>query len=296
MAISNNTILTEFRQELIREEKSMHTIRAYVRDVEEFMQWFEETVEQFSPEKINFVDIQEYKGYLHNVKKLNPASTNRKLSALDKFFEFLVSTGRIENNPTARVKKVKFQNVPKIHGLSKSELYRMKRCVYMDGNKRNIAIFELIMNTGLREAEVCNIELDDLVLSERKGHVVVRSGKGDKYRIVPLNATARRAIKEYLEIRPDKGNFLFVSQKSDKMSESALYRVIKKYADMANIDAFPHKLRNTYAIKLLREGDVDLPTLQELLGHANINTTARYLKATMEDLEKAVETLDGIND
>lgn len=113
---------------------------------------------------------------------------------------------------------------------------------------------------------------------------------------LPLNATARRAIKEYLEVRPNKGKYLFVSQKSDRLSESQLYRIIRKYADMAGIKAHPHTLRHTFAIKLLREGKIDLATLQNLMGHADIKTTARYLTTSMEDLENAVETIADIDD
>lgn len=296
MAISNNTILTEFRQELIREEKSMHTIRAYVRDVEEFMQWFEETVGEFSPGQITVVDVQEFKSYLYNVKRNKPVSVNRKLSALESFCEFLVSTGHLKDNPAAKVKKIKQQKTAEVAALSNSELYRLKRMFYLEGNKRDIAIFELMINTGLRESEVCNLKLDDIVMSERKGVVIVRSGKGEKYREVPLNANVRRAIQAYLEVRPNRGNYLFVSNKSERLSESQLYRIIRKYADMAGIKAHPHMLRHTFATKLLREGKIDLPTLQNLLGHANINTTAIYTRATMQDLEKAVEILENLED
>ena len=235
MAISNNTILTEFRQELIREEKSMHTIRAYVRDVEEFIQWFEETVGEFSPGQITVVDVQEFKSYLYNVKRNKPVSVNRKLSALESFCEFLVSTGHLKDNPAAKVKKIKQQKTAEVAALSNSELYRLKRMFYLEGNKRDIAIFELMINTGLRESEVCNLKLDDIVMSERKGVVIVRSGKGEKYREVPLNANVRRAIQAYLEVRPNRGNYLFVSNKSERLSESQLYRIIRKYADMAGI-------------------------------------------------------------
>lgn len=296
MAISNNTILTEFRQELIREEKSMHTIRAYVRDVEEFMQWFEETVGEFSPGQITVVDVQEFKSYLYNVKRNKPVSVNRKLSALESFCEFLVSTGHLKDSPAAKVKKIKQQKAAEVAALSNSELYRLKRMFYLEGNKRDIAIFELMINTGLRESEVCNLKLDDIVMSERKGVVIVRSGKGEKYREVPLNANVRRAIQAYLEVRPNRGNYLFVSNKSERLSESQLYRIIRKYADMAGVKAHPHMLRHTFATKLLREGKIDLPTLQNLLGHANINTTAIYTRATMQDLEKAVEILENLED
>ncbi len=296
MASDINAILNSFKEELLRQEKSKNTVRAYIRDVEEFIQWFSETVGEFSPEQITVVDVQEYKSYLYNVKRNKPVSVNRKLSALEKFCEFLVSTGHLKDNPAAKVKKIKVQKIAQFMSLTNSDLYKFKRMVYLDGNKRNIAIFELMINTGLREAEVCNLKLDDVFISERKGYVVVRAGKGDKYRKVPLNANARRAIQAYLEVRPNRGNYLFVSNKSERLSESQLYRIIRKYAEMAGIKAHPHMLRHTFATKLLREGRIDLPTLQNLLGHANINTTAVYTRANMQDLEKAVEILENLED
>jgi site-specific recombinase XerD len=296
MANDIETVLESFKEDLLRQEKSKNTVRAYVRDVEEFIQWFSETVGEFSPGQITVVDVQEYKNYLYNIKRNKPVSVNRKLSALESFCEFLVSAGHLKDNPAAKVKKIKQQKTAEVAALSNSELYRLKRMFYLEGNKRDIAIFELMINTGLREAEVCNLKLDDVVMSERKGIVIVRSGKGEKYREVPLNANVRRAIQAYLEVRPNRGNYLFVSNKSDRLSESQLYRIIRKYADMAGIKAHPHMLRHTFATKLLREGKIDLPTLQNLLGHVNINTTAVYTRATMQDLEKAVEILESLEE
>lgn len=296
MAGEVSAILDSFKEDLLRQEKSKNTVRAYIRDVEGFIQWFSETVGEFSPMQITVVDVQEYKSYLYNVKRNKPVSVNRKLSALESFCEFLVSAGYLKENPAAKVKKIKYQKTAEVAALSNSELYRLKRMFYLEDNKRDIAIFELMINTGLREAEVCNLKLDDIVMSERKGVVIVRSGKGEKYREVPLNANVRRALQTYLEVRPNRGNYLFVSNKSERLSESQLYRIIRKYADMAGIKAHPHMLRHTFATKLLREGKIDLPTLQNLLGHANINTTAIYTRATMQDLEKAVEILESLEE
>lgn len=296
MAGEVGAVLDSFKEDLLRQEKSKNTVRAYVRDVEEFVQWFSETVGEFSPGQITVVDVQEFKSYLYNVKRNKPVSVNRKLSALESFCEFLVNTGHLKDNPAAKVKKIKYQKTADVAALSNSELYRLKRMFYLEDNKRDIAIFELMINTGLREAEVCNLKLDDIIMSERKGVVIVRSGKGEKYREVPLNANVRRALQAYLEVRPNRGNYLFVSNKSDRLSESQLYRIIRKYADMAGIKAHPHMLRHTFATKLLREGRIDLPTLQNLLGHANINTTAVYTRATMQDLEKAVEILESLEE
>lgn len=285
--------LDEFKNELLRQEKSLHTVRAYVSDVTEFIKWFTDMLEtEYSPDKITSVDIQEFRSYLHNIRQNKPTSVNRKLTALEQYCSVLESMGIIKNNPAIGVKKMRYQKQSQVEALDNKDLYKLKRMFYMEANKRDIAIFELMINTGLREAEVCNLQLSDVIVSDRKGTVIVRSGKGEKYREVPLNIDARKAITAYLEVRPDRGNYLFVSNKSDRLSESQLYRIIRKYADMADVNVYPHKLRHTFATKLLRDGGVDLVTVKELLGHTSINTTAIYTKANKQDMEKAVEKLE----
>lgn len=122
--------------------------------------------------------------------------------------------------------------------------------------------------------------------------MVVRSDKGNKYRKVSFNTNARRAITSYLEVRPNRSKYPFVANKLDRLSESQLYRIIRKYTDMAGVKAYPHMLRHTFATKLLRDSGIDLVTVKELLDHASINTAAVYTKANKQDLERAVETLE----
>lgn len=287
-----NDYIDTFGKELMHQEKSEHTIRAYTRDVQEFIEWFANALGDYSPNQVTSVDIKEFRSYLYNIKNNKPATVNRKLAGLEQYFNVLTEAGIIENNPAAAVKPVKYQKQANVEALETKDLYRLRRTFYAEGSKRDIAIFELMVNTGLREAEVCDLQLSDISISDRKGAVVVRSGKGGKYREVPLNAEARRSISAYLETRPNRGSYLFVSNKSNKLSESQLYRIIRKYADKAGVKAYPHLLRHTFATKLLREGGVDLVTVKELLGHTSINTTAVYTKASRQDMEKAVETLE----
>lgn len=280
-----------FKKSLEKQEKSPNTIYAYSSDVAEFIRWFTDAVGEYSPDQVSIVDIQEFRGYTYNVKRNKPVSVNRKLAAIEQYFSTLMSEGVIKTNPAAGIKRIRCQQQSQVEALDNKDLYKLKRMFYMGANKRDIAIFELMINTGLREAEVCNLQLSDVIISDRKGTVIVRSGKGEKYREIPLNAIARKAISDYLEVRQDKSDYLFVSNKSGRLSRSQLYRIIRKYSDIARVKAYPHMLRHTFATKLLRESNVDLVTVKELLGHASINTTAIYTKANRNDMEKAVETL-----
>ena len=151
----------------------------------------------------------------------------------------------------------------------------------------------LLRHTGLRVAELCALPLDDIDMSERKGAVTVRSGKGQKYRMVPLNADVRRALGQYLVMRPrvPDGHF-FVSQKGGGLQQQAVRQLVEKYARQAGLeDVTPHTLRHSFAKQLLAEG-VDLVTVSTLLGHERLETTAIYTQPGPRDLERAVQKLE----
>lgn len=151
--------------------------------------------------------------------------------------------------------------------------------------KRDVAVLNLLVRVGLR--------LGDVVLSARKGHVVVKSGKGMKERTVPLPREARAALQVYLAVRPEwAGEWLFVSKTGKALSPRDVQRLVEKAARMAGLTrrVTPHVLRHTYATRALRRG-VDLATVARLLGHENLSTTARYLHPDEARVAEMVEEL-----
>nr|MDD4334788.1 tyrosine-type recombinase/integrase [Desulfotomaculaceae bacterium] len=138
---------------------------------------------------------------------------------------------------------------------------------------------------GLRVGEVSRIRRDDVEISERKGRVVVRVGKGMKRREVPLGAEARAMVRPWVSIK----EWLFPGRYSGHLSTRAAQDVVKKYAYQARLEEVtPHVLRHTFATRLLRSG-VDIVLVAALLGHARLDTTARYTRPGWVDLENAVE-------
>ena len=132
-----------------------------------------------------------------------------------------------------------------------------------------------MLNTGPRVSEVSNLKVEDVSISERKGSLRV-IGKGNKPREIPINSETRRYIREYLDVKPNSP-YLFVSQRSTKMDRSTIFRVVKKYAEIAGITepVHPHTLRHTFAQTLI-DRKTDLFTVQQLLGHQNLTTTQKY--------------------
>jgi site-specific recombinase XerD len=136
----------------------------------------------------------------------------------------------------------------------------------------------------------------DVELSERKGSVLVRRGKGNKQRSVPLNAEARKAVQDWLEVRPSGSDpFLWISveyEGAEGLTSRAIQRVLRRYGNDAGLDDLtPHVLRHTFA-KNLANSNVGLEKIAALLGHASLNTTRIYVAPDARDLERAVEQLE----
>ena len=161
--------------------------------------------------------------------------------------------------------------------------------------QRDLAMFVLLLNCGLRLSELVGIDIPDIDFEKRTLRVI---GKGDKERIVFLNDLCVDALTAYLQVRPNEGlppadrNALFISDKGQRISSRMVEIISKKYFAAAGVDPSrfsPHKLRHTAATILYRDGNVDIRSLQELLGHTNLSTTQIYTHIKNEDLKKAAD-------
>jgi len=283
-------VLESYREYLLTKGKSPHTVKNYISDLQQFADWFLESAgEQLSPDKVTEVDLREYRSYLMGGKRLKPASIKRKLEAIRKYLDWVVQQEIIAKNPAKEVSAPASVPVPP-RSLSDRDFYRLRRSFHKEGNKRDIAIFEILANTGIRVSELCSLKLSDIQISERKGKLIVRSGKGQKYRGVPLNNDARKALGDYLKSRSDeKDEHIFLGERGP-LTPSGVFRIIKKYADETGVEVSPHQLRHTFARRLIRVG-TDIVTVQQILGHANLNTTSVYLKPNFNEQEEAVERI-----
>jgi len=284
--------LSSFEKSLRSEGKSTLTIKSYLSDMNKFAQWFEETTgEKLEPQAITSLDVHSYKSHLLREKEYKPATVNRKLSTLSKFCRWARQEGLIKEDPTDEVRGVEEVRVaPK--ALSHRELLRLLRTVHRGRKKRDMAIIEVLANTGLRVGELAALKPEDVEISERRGWVTVRAGKGVKRRRVPLNADARKALSEYLEVHPEgEDDHLFLGQRGNGFTPSGIWRVVKKYGERAGLDISPHDLRHTYGTRLVREEGVDLVIVATLMGHKSLDTTAIYTKPSEEDMARAAEKL-----
>lgn len=272
---------------------SAYTVRGYLADLRKFAKWFELTNgEPMGPDNVTPVDVRDYKGHLQTVANYKPATINRHLSTLRAYFGWALEEGLIDEDPV-RVRNVEEpQTAPR--SLDVKAYHRLLREAQKHGSKRDEAIVQMLRHTGLRLGELCDLTLKDVEISPRKGKVIVRSGNGAKYREVPLNLDARRALEAYIEEeRPDvEDPHLFIGQRRNGLTDAAVQNVVKKYAYLAHLEnVSPHVLRHTFARSLLDNG-VDLVTVQQLMGHKRLDSTARYTKPSKRDLEEAVARLE----
>jgi len=246
-------------------------------------------------------EIFDFLSYLANDRNPNPDSPSpdygisassraRKLSAIKSFYKYLtVRTKQLTENPVADMEYPKLRkSLPKYLTLDQSAA--LLKAVSGPNEKRDYAIIMLFLNCGIRRSELVGLNLTDVY--EDRVRVV---GKGNKERFVYFGSACRKAIDAYLPERNKKvltdNRALFGSRDNNRISVTAVHRLIKKYLLMAGLDPnqfSAHKLRHTAATMML-SGGVDVKTVQEVLGHENLNTTQIYTHIENTELKIAAE-------
>jgi len=275
-----------FKEHLESEERSDNTIISYLSDLESFIKWFEKTQgSSFHPRLVTALDLRDYKRLLTQKYKLG--SVNRKLSTLSVFLGWAKETKCIETLPKIP-KQVKEQRSG-IRWLSCTEQNALLRRVERYGSARDVGTVKLLLNTGLRVSELTALLWSDVEISDRKGELVVRSGKGSKRRLVPLNKDAREALLllGYEETQgTDKP--VAIGQRG-QMTRRGIQNVLEKYrGDIDNLSC--HSLRHTFCKNLVDAG-VSLEKVASLAGHESLETTRRYCEPSPHDLALAVELI-----
>jgi integrase/recombinase XerD len=262
----------------------------------QFAAWYEttaaagqESVMEFGPGELTTPTLTRYRDYLQQTAGLKPASVNRALISIKRYCAWAVETGRLGRDPAQGVKLVG-QEAPGTHHLTDTEEAALLKAVTADGSLRDRTLIVLMLHTGLRVQEVCQLKRTHLTLNKRSGSVQVR-GKRNKYREVPLNTTARAVLEEYLVVLPAEMEYVFPSEKTGQaLTTRGLGYVIKKYAQAAKLPRLrPHDLRHRFGYRMAQV--VPLHRLAQIMGHDSLDTTMIYIKATKADLQQAVEKI-----
>ena len=251
--------------------------------------------------EITTSDVYDFLSYLAHDRTPNPdarapeygidtAARARKLSSLKSFYKYLtIRTKQLTENPVADLEYPKLRkSLPKYLTLEQSA--RLLKAASGPNQARDFAILMIFLNCGIRRSELVGLNLTDVY--EDRLRVI---GKGNKERFVYFGSACRKAIDAYLPERQKQvlsdNRALFGSRDNNRISVSAVHRLVKKYLLIAGLDAenfSAHKLRHTAATMML-SGGVDVKTVQEVLGHENLNTTQIYTHIENTELKIAAE-------
>ncbi len=264
------------------------TIESYESDLNNYKMFLEK--EGIDYLKVDKKVIMDYLIYLDNLKYTNK-TISRFLSAIRSFYNYLVEIKLLENNVFKRIKNPKVdKKLPNF--LNILEIEEILSSIKLDSkeNIRNKCLFELLYSTGIRVSEASNIKLKDIDFNNRMIKVL---GKGNKERMVYFGECAYDLLNDYLTVRDEfliKGNseYLFINKKGEKLSRSSIEYIINKIIKFSPIDhkISPHVLRHSFATHLL-DNHADIRSVQEMLGHENLNTTEIYTHVSNERLRSA---------
>jgi site-specific recombinase XerD len=264
-------VIINFRRYLKRRNYSQHTVKYYLNILKQFVLWLDVPLEQATAKKIDV-----YIDYLHQ-KRMQPASINCYLAIIRVFYNYLKYEERIKLlNPVKTNCRLRVPR-PLPRCLREQEVEQLFRVIK---NKRDVAMFKLMLRCGLRVEEVSNLTLGAVDLKRRR--IIVYHGKGSKDRVVYISDDAHDALVAYLKQRSHcRFKKLFLVEKGDYKGQPISVRGIQKrmeyYAKKAGLTVSCHRLRHTMATQLLN-AEAEVETIQDLLGHNWITTTQRYCK------------------
>lgn len=304
--------------QLNNDDRSVNTVRSYRSAIQHFLIWY--TSEEQRPltlDDLTPIALIGYRNHLQHQQTKAPSTVNTRVAALRTWCSWLHDQGYIPNNPAARLRSVGRQVLHAPKGLTDRQINALLREVQRTRHpQRDYAILQMMLQTGMRVGECVALNIEDIAFGERSGSVIIRSGKGNKARTVPLNSSARQALAEYIapvlgveptlkavtERWPHRSGSvptsLWRSQKHKRLSAAAIRRMIDQLVHacakrrLVPESTSAHTLRHTFAMNYLKESPGDLIGLATLLGHSSLDTTRIYGQPTAEQLAIRVERLN----
>ena len=272
-------------------EKELNYTKITIIDYQEDLELFAKYINN---NKLNYLNLNKdniisYLKYLDE-KNYSNKSISRFLSSLRHFYTYLVEIKLIEENIFKRIRNPKtekklpnYLNIVEVENLLNSLKEDTKEDI------RNKCLVELLYSTGIRVSEASNIKIEDIDMNNMTIRIF---GKGRKERITYFGETLKELLEKYLKIRKEffkkvEIDYLFINSIGGKLSRNSIENIFIKISQMSKIKhkLSPHTLRHTYATHLLNNG-ADLRSVQELLGHENLNTTEIYTHVSNERLRE----------
>ena len=272
---------------------STQTITTYNRELLKFA--------NFLPDKnLNSITtsiLREYFFFAKESRKLSQSSISKVIAIIKSFFNYLEEEEIIPKNPSRKIRvPKKINRIPKV--ISKTEFDMLLSSIEFSPSRckknavRDRLIISMLYYTGIRRAELLNLEWNDFNLE--KNTLLIRSGKGNKDRIIPIHRTLLPLIDAYLTLRlPLKNNALFIGEAGKRLSIISFTNMLKMYLRLSGLSKkgySAHSFRHSFATHLIESG-ADLFKVQRLLGHQSLDTTKIYINFNSSQMAKAIDKL-----
>jgi len=283
-------VLADYAAWLAEQPLSSRTREAYLASVTAFVGWLEQRDagpgDALLAPRARDLAARDYKRHMKVDRGLSPASVNQALVGMDHLFRFLGLGAAIVRREELLLSAPRALDV---------DAQRLLLQAAEESTARDRAIVALLLFTGLRLSEAAALRVADVRISARKGLVVVRSGKGDAYREVELNALVRAMLDEWVteraKIAREGETSFFVSRTGSALSSRSIDLAVRRVAARARLELSAHVLRHTFVTGLVRGGN-DLVLVAELAGHRRLETTRCYSLPSKADRQKAVTDLE----
>lgn len=271
----NEATLKRYCACLLIEGKSEKTVMQYKRTAEKFADTVRKNYNEVTVYDIRlFLACEKQRG----VSNRTLENTRANLSA---FFQWLTREELILRNPCLNVHPIKFTDKVK-YPFSSVEIDRLRSACR---TKKERAIIELLLASGVRVSELCSMNVSDIDFNTLAVHVT--KGKGSKERTTYMNDLARTHLQTYLIDRKEDGDILFYNKKKQRLNPGGVRHILNVIAERANVDnVHPHRFRRTFATGLANRG-MSVQDIQKLLGHTNMNTTMEYVHMNDDNVHAA---------